>query len=134
VALPPQPRPLHGKTTLPAAVRGTPGSDALPNQNHQLPNSNCAAEAKVRLSVDQTMAMTQLFEGKQRLLSQTPPSSTPIFIANSMPVRDVEFSWALTTVLCDRFFLTGANGIDGTLSTALGMAHRNQSSVMLTGV
>jgi 2-succinyl-5-enolpyruvyl-6-hydroxy-3-cyclohexene-1-carboxylate synthase len=31
------------------------------------------------------------------------------------------------------FFNRGANGIDGTLSTALGIAHRNHSSVMLTG-
>ncbi|MEM9908799.1 MAG: thiamine pyrophosphate-binding protein, partial [Cyanobacteria bacterium P01_D01_bin.44] len=31
------------------------------------------------------------------------------------------------------YFSRGANGIDGTLSTAMGMAHRNQSSVLLTG-
>jgi 2-succinyl-5-enolpyruvyl-6-hydroxy-3-cyclohexene-1-carboxylate synthase len=78
--------------------------------------------------------MTQLFEGKVAwLLSQILPPETPLFIANSMPVRDVEFFWKPNHRRIQPFFNRGANGIDGTLSTALGMAHRNQSSVMLTG-
>ncbi len=95
----------------------------------------CKAEEKVRSVVDQTMAsMTQLFEGKAAwLLSQILPPETPLFIANSMPVRDVEFFWKPNNSEYQPFFNRGANGIDGTLSTALGIAHRHQSSVMLTG-
>ncbi|NEO59768.1 MAG: 2-succinyl-5-enolpyruvyl-6-hydroxy-3-cyclohexene-1-carboxylic-acid synthase [Moorea sp. SIO4G2] len=95
----------------------------------------CEAEAKVRAKVDQTMTkMSQLFEGKAAwLLSQCLPPETPLFIANSMPVRDVEFFWKPGNTRIRPWFNRGANGIDGTLSTALGIAHRNQSSVMLTG-
>jgi 2-succinyl-5-enolpyruvyl-6-hydroxy-3-cyclohexene-1-carboxylate synthase len=55
-------------------------------------------------------------------------------ISNSMPVRDVEYvvpagSRGLRP-LCNR----GANGIDGTLSTALGVAHgAGRAAVLLTG-
>jgi 2-succinyl-5-enolpyruvyl-6-hydroxy-3-cyclohexene-1-carboxylate synthase len=50
-----------------------------------------------------------------------------------MPVRDVEFFWTPSNSAVRPFVNRGANGIDGTLSTALGIAHQNQSSVMLTG-
>ncbi len=95
----------------------------------------CEAEAKVRSAIDREMSsMSQLFEGKAAwLLSQNLPPTTPLFIANSMPVRDVEFFWKPNNTGIRPFFNRGANGIDGTLSTALGIAHRNQSSVMLTG-
>ncbi|WP_339381819.1 2-succinyl-5-enolpyruvyl-6-hydroxy-3-cyclohexene-1-carboxylic-acid synthase [Dendronalium phyllosphericum] len=95
----------------------------------------CTAEAQVRKAVDQTMdTMEELFEGKAAwLLSQTLPPGTPLFIANSMPVRDVEFFWQPNNLGVRSHFNRGANGIDGTLSTALGIAHRQQSSVMLTG-
>ena len=66
-------------------------------------------------------------------LSQNLPPETPIFIANSMPVRDVEFFWKPNNSHIIPYFNRGANGIDGTLSTALGTAHRQQGSVMLTG-
>jgi 2-succinyl-5-enolpyruvyl-6-hydroxy-3-cyclohexene-1-carboxylate synthase len=67
------------------------------------------------------------------LLSQTLPMGTPIFIANSMPVRYAEFFWQPNNNRFLPYFNRGANGIDGTLSTAIGIAHRQQSSVMLTG-
>lgn len=52
----------------------------------------CFAEAEARENIDRIMAdMSQIFEGKAAwLLSKSLPSGTPIFIANSMPVRDVE--------------------------------------------
>ncbi|MDY7019740.1 MAG: 2-succinyl-5-enolpyruvyl-6-hydroxy-3-cyclohexene-1-carboxylic-acid synthase [Cyanobacteriota bacterium] len=76
----------------------------------------------------------QLIEPKVSwLLPQILPQKTPIFIANSMPVRDVEFFWTPNTQEIQPFFNRGANGIDGTLSTALGIAHHHQSSILLTG-
>ncbi|HEY9671638.1 MAG TPA: 2-succinyl-5-enolpyruvyl-6-hydroxy-3-cyclohexene-1-carboxylic-acid synthase [Waterburya sp.] len=135
--------PLHGKTFH---LRTTPeqlASTIFPLQEGGLGGDRtcdyldqwCKAEAKVRSAVDQKMTtITQLLESKAAwLLSQLLPPKTSLFIANSMPVRDVEFFWQPNNTGIQPFFNRGANGIDGTLSTALGMAHRNQSSVMLTG-
>ena len=92
-------------------------------------------EIQVRQTIDQKIsAINNIIEPKVSwLLSQILPPATPIFIANSMPVRDVEFFWKPNNLEIKAFFNRGANGIDGTLSTALGVAHRNQSSIMLTG-
>ncbi|NQE35240.1 2-succinyl-5-enolpyruvyl-6-hydroxy-3-cyclohexene-1-carboxylic-acid synthase [Microcoleus asticus] len=92
-------------------------------------------EIQVRQTIDQKIsAINNIIEPKVSwLLSQILPPETPIFIANSMPVRDVEFFWKPNNLEIKPFFNRGANGIDGTLSTALGVAHRNQSSIMLTG-
>ncbi len=135
--------PLHGRTNhLRISVeelgrweeRGGEGERGRGGHSSYL-KTWLTAEAKVRANVDQTFAkMEELFEGKTAwLLSQALPPKTPIFIANSMPVRDVEFFWQLNSLGLQPFFNRGANGIDGTLSTALGIAHRHQSSVMLTG-
>jgi 2-succinyl-5-enolpyruvyl-6-hydroxy-3-cyclohexene-1-carboxylate synthase len=93
------------------------------------------SEIKFRAAIDETLRTTvNLFEGKAAwLLSQILPPKTPLFIANSMPVRDIESFWKPNNYQIQPFFNRGANGIDGTLSTALGVAHRQQSSVMLTG-
>ena len=95
----------------------------------------CNAEKKIREAIDLTMeSVDTLFEGKAAwLLSQILPPTTPIFIANSMPVRDAEFFWTPNNKKVVPYFNRGANGIDGTLSTALGIAHRDRSAVMLTG-
>ena len=92
-------------------------------------------EIQVRETIDKKIsAINKIIEPKVSwLLSQILPPATPIFIANSMPVRDVEFFWKPNNLEIKPFFNRGANGIDGTLSTALGVAHRNQSSIMLTG-
>ena len=92
-------------------------------------------EIQVRETIDQKIsAINKIIEPKVSwLLSQILAPATPIFIANSMPVRDVEFFWKPNNLEIKPFFNRGANGIDGTLSTALGVAHRNQSSIMLTG-
>lgn len=78
--------------------------------------------------------INNLVEGKVAwLLPQILPPETPIFIANSMPVRDVEFFWMPNSKKIIPYFNRGANGIDGTLSTALGIGYKNKNSVLLTG-
>lgn len=63
------------------------------------------------------------------------PSEATLFVASSMPVRDVETFWPAREdpprTLCNR----GANGIDGTVSSAFGAAAANPGSpvVLLIG-
>lgn len=92
------------------------------------------ADESVRRSIDQTLSQTEpLIESKVAwILSQHLPKQTPLFIANSTPVRDVEWFWKQGNTQVQPFFNRGANGIDGTLSTALGIAHQ-RSGVLLTG-
>ncbi|MGB0562201.1 MAG: 2-succinyl-5-enolpyruvyl-6-hydroxy-3-cyclohexene-1-carboxylic-acid synthase, partial [Spirulinaceae cyanobacterium] len=64
--------------------------------------------------------LTEPFEGKVAwLLSRHLPADTPVMIANSMPVRDVDYFWQGGDRHLRPYFNRGANGIDGTLSTAL---------------
>ena len=129
--------PLHGKTThLRVSVEQLAQAYIAPTKSPTLYLQQwCTAETRARIAIEQTMAKVDwLFEGKAAwLLSQTLPPKTPLFIANSMPVRDMESFWQPNNSAIQSFFNRGANGIDGSLSTALGIAQHNQSSVMLTG-
>ena len=74
------------------------------------------------------------FEGRAcQLLPRHLPRGTPVFLANSMPVRDAEYFWPGNDRGHAIFFNRGANGIDGTLSTALGIAHGSRPAVLVTG-
>ncbi|MGA9285507.1 MAG: 2-succinyl-5-enolpyruvyl-6-hydroxy-3-cyclohexene-1-carboxylic-acid synthase [Solirubrobacteraceae bacterium] len=59
------------------------------------------------------------------------PHEATLFVASSMPVRDIETFWPVRPdpprVLCNR----GANGIDGTVSSALGAAAAGRGPVVL---
>jgi 2-succinyl-5-enolpyruvyl-6-hydroxy-3-cyclohexene-1-carboxylate synthase len=93
------------------------------------------AERTTRHHIDSHLSADDLwFEGKIAwTVSQVLPPGTPLFIANSTPVRDVEWFWKPGDRHIQPFVNRGANGIDGTLSTALGIAHHYRSSVLLTG-
>ena len=74
------------------------------------------------------------FEAKAAwLLNEHLPEETALHIASSMPIRDVEFFWKKNLKSRELFSNRGANGIDGTLSTALGIAQVRGRSVLLTG-
>ncbi len=59
------------------------------------------------------------------------PQGATLFVASSMPVRDIETFWPVRPdpprVLCNR----GANGIDGTVSSAFGAAAAGSGPVVL---
>ncbi|HEY3757423.1 MAG TPA: 2-succinyl-5-enolpyruvyl-6-hydroxy-3-cyclohexene-1-carboxylic-acid synthase [Opitutaceae bacterium] len=75
-----------------------------------------------------------LFEPKAAwLMARHLPEQTPLFVASSMPVRDIEYVWPPNGRGARLYFNRGANGIDGTLSTALGVAHGGPPTVLLTG-
>ncbi|MES1168074.1 MAG: thiamine pyrophosphate-dependent enzyme, partial [Oleiharenicola lentus] len=68
------------------------------------------------------------------LLAANLPKRTPVVIASSMPVRDAEYFWPANNRGHAIFVNRGANGIDGTLSTALGVAHGHAlPAVLVTG-
>jgi 2-succinyl-5-enolpyruvyl-6-hydroxy-3-cyclohexene-1-carboxylate synthase len=67
------------------------------------------------------------------LLAKGLPPETVLMVANSMPVRYMEFFWPRNHQKHEIYFNRGANGIDGTLSTALGLAHRDRPTLLLTG-
>lgn len=125
--------PIHGKTVhIPIAVESIGSFLTLPPSDFLKDWLN--AESKMRDAIDQAFTQeTALFEGKTAwMLSQFLPPKTPLFISSSMPVRDAEYFWKPNDLNIRPFFNRGANGIDGTLSTALGIAH-HQKAVMLTG-
>ncbi|KJH72368.1 2-succinyl-5-enolpyruvyl-6-hydroxy-3-cyclohexene-1-carboxylic-acid synthase [Aliterella atlantica] len=129
--------PLHGKTThIRTSIEQLVTSCSLqPKKFSDYLNLWCDLEAQIRANIDRVMLeIKPMIECKAAwLLSNILPQNTPIFISNSMPVRDVEFFWQPSNFNVQPFFNRGANGIDGTLSTALGIAHRQQSSILLTG-
>jgi 2-succinyl-5-enolpyruvyl-6-hydroxy-3-cyclohexene-1-carboxylate synthase len=92
-------------------------------------------EVDYQIAIQEIMQSTpEMRESKVAwILSQSLPEGTPLFIANSMPVRDVEMFWQPGQSHVQPYFNRGANGIDGTLSTAFGLSHCQQSTVLLTG-
>ena len=139
--------PLHGKTihwrrSLQSFAANLPAQRSLDLADLAYLEQWCEVEKRVRRSLDQSLSQAEPFEGKLEgklegkaawLLSQHLPTGTPLIIANSTAVRHVEWFWKPGNRRIRPFCNRGANGIDGTLSTALGVAHRQQSSVLLTG-
>lgn len=60
------------------------------------------------------------------------PYGSEIFIANSMPIRDMD-NYFVPKNPIRAYANRGANGIDGTISSAFGMAMSNNPAYLLTG-
>lgn len=127
--------PLHNRTShsavsIAALAYTNPATVSHPKTNSWAAWDHAAASA---LTVGLANA-DFFFEGKVvASLARSLPQNTAIVIANSMPVRDAEYFIPISNnrhaIYCNR----GANGIDGTLSTALGIAHGGSPTFLLTG-
>ena len=128
---------LHGRArTLPlslVALAAQLPTFAAPNGYERM---WAMYEQKARSEIDGRLeAESGPFEGKAAwLLARHLPVETSLVVANSMPIRDAEYFFPASDrrlrLLCNR----GANGIDGTLSTALGVAHdAGRPAVLLVG-
>ncbi len=131
--------PLHGRTHH---VRGTVEDLATVIRDNVVPKESnpyidrwlTAEKASVSRVARFLENEKGLFEGKAAwLMSRRLPSDTPCFFAASMPVRDVEFYWESGNRRCRPYCNRGVNGIDGTLSTAMGICHEGPPGVLLTG-
>ncbi|HNX05392.1 MAG TPA: 2-succinyl-5-enolpyruvyl-6-hydroxy-3-cyclohexene-1-carboxylic-acid synthase [Opitutales bacterium] len=91
-------------------------------------------EAKAELAVDAALAAAHpSFEGRiARSIFRSAPEGCSVTIANSMSVRDAESFREFGGAQVRTFFSRGANGIDGTLATALGSSHGGHG-ILLTG-
>ena len=74
------------------------------------------------------------FEGRTiRELQKKIPEDGQIFVANSMTIRDFDYFWFSGESKAVLYGNRGVNGIDGTISTALGLAVNGRPTYLVTG-
>lgn len=123
---------LPVKTTVAHFVEGL---DAKSKQGDYY-NAWVEQEEAARNFVSNELSLCDFsFEGKVPfILGRNLPDGTPVVIANSMPVRDVEYFLMPGRRHLQVISNRGVNGIDGTLSTAMGVAEGLQKpTVLVTG-
>ncbi len=122
---------VHLLTTIEEAIKAV---DWPPVSSSSYWQTWVQADHKARSYLNQRLAeMPELFEGKVAwMAAQYLPKATPVMIANSMPIRDVENYWVSNAKQFKLYFNRGANGIEGMVSTSLGLAYQHQA-VLLTG-
>jgi len=75
-----------------------------------------------------------IFEGKLiQTLQAMLPEDSRLVVANSMAIRDVDYFFEARDQNIKILGNRGANGIDGVVSTALGISTSNKLTVLLTG-
>lgn len=74
------------------------------------------------------------FEGRTiRELQEHIPEDGQVFVANSMTIRDFDYFWFSGESKAVLYGNRGVNGIDGTISTALGLAANGRPTYLVTG-
>lgn len=91
-------------------------------------------DAVGRKQLDTVGQEQELFEGRTiHLLQDLLPQYSQIVVANSMSIRDMDYFWSGNRHSAIIYGNRGVNGIDGTVSTALGIATNGVPTVLLTG-
>ena len=91
-------------------------------------------ESNSREQLDNVQEEPSLFEGRTiHMLQQMMPADGQVLVANSMSIRDIDYFWASGRSQAMVYGNRGTNGIDGTVSTAIGLSTNGKSTVMVTG-
>ena len=91
-------------------------------------------ESDSREQLDKVQEEPTLFEGRTiHMLQHMMPHEGQILVANSMSIRDMDYFWATGRSQAMVYGNRGTNGIDGTVSTALGLSTNGNPTVMVTG-
>lgn len=89
-------------------------------------------EGKMQLST--AIDEPHCFEGRTiRELQDHIPEDGQVFVANSMTIRDFDYFWFSGESKAVLYGNRGVNGIDGTISTALGLAVNGRPTYLVTG-
>ena len=89
-----------------------------------------AGKKQLSLAIDEP----HCFEGRTiRELQKQIPEDGQIFVANSMTIRDFDYFWFSGESKAVLYGNRGVNGIDGTISTALGLATNGKPTYLVTG-
>lgn len=89
-----------------------------------------AGKKQLNLAIDEP----HCFEGRTiRELQKQIPEDGQILVANSMTIRDFDYFWFSGESKAVLYGNRGVNGIDGTISTALGLAANGRPTYLVTG-
>lgn len=106
-------------------------------QNHELPWAHSLRDLDA-LAKDELGAFDELETGAEIALAQqlarTLPAGSNLFLSNSMPIREIDWFAPAREAPVNVFVNRGANGIDGIVSSALGVAAATgRRTCLLTG-
>lgn len=126
--------PFDLSQTMLAAMRGVGRDKVLGDVQRRFAAAWVQANEWARERIEAVREVEGGFEGAfVRRVVEAAPEGSCLFAANSMSARALDTFYAKDgkdlTVLCNR----GLNGIDGTVSTALGAAQHFRHTTLLTG-
>lgn len=107
---------------------------AVKNESNAYLNSWQSLEVAGKAQLSTALEEPSCFEGRTiRELQQHIPDNSQVLVANSMTIRDFDYFWFSGESDAVLYGNRGVNGIDGTVSTALGLATNGKSTYLVTG-
>ena len=125
-----------GKTTIhmQASIDMFTHLFAVKNESNAYLNRWKRLEVAGKAQLSTAIEEPSCFEGRTiRELQQHIPDNSQVLVANSMTVRDFDYFWFSGESDAVLYGNRGVNGIDGTVSTALGLATNHQPTYLVTG-
>ena len=125
-----------GKTTIhmQASIDMFTHLYAVKNKSNAYLNRWQSLEVAGKAQLSTAIEEPSCFEGRTiRELQQHIPDNSQVLVANSMTIRDFDYFWFSGESDAVLYGNRGVNGIDGTVSTALGLATNGLPTYLVTG-